>query len=270
MASEQDFGLRLRFAGSSVEKEGLDLYDGATSFYGFAKALQVVAHAYLNDEITTRATALRGASFAFGSPRRGSVRFDITARFTRSPKTAPLNADTFYDFTRVALARATGNLDAAAQTSFVDRKLTADEPFFDELAEKIEGSLQQAHRAIDRGKMVIALERPRSTLLVFDKETSAWVNTRDEDPKVREFTGNVTRYNTQTGNGRAFIKEVGRIIPVRKSDHFNQRSRGWLTWSLHGDNTSTPKDLVFVGRKIESARGDTKRLILDNCRKLEN
>lgn len=262
---DQNFALKLRFEGEKTAINGLDLYDGSASFHGFAKAIQIVTHAYLNDEIVGRATALKGADLCFGAPRRGSVLFDLVARFRRRPKSAPLNADTFYDFTKVALARATGDLNASASTSFVANILRSDEPFFDELAENIEGSLQQAHRSIDREDVIVTLERPRSTLIMFDKKTSAWVNTRDEDPDVEEFKGNMTRFNTHTGNGRAYIKSVKRIIPVRKSDAFNEQNKGWLTWSLHGDNISIDKDLVFKGRKIASARGEIKRIVLDDC-----
>lgn len=262
---DQQFGLKLRFKGQDEEVNALDLYDGSASFHGFAKALQIVAHAYLNDEITTRATALKGGSLSFGAPRRGSVLFDIVARFNRKPKTAPLNADTFYDFTKVALSRATGDLEASANTSFVERKLAADEPFFDELGETLEGSLQQAHRSIDNEGVVVVLERPRTPLLMFDKTTSAWVNTRDENPDAQEFRGNMTRFNTQTGNGRAFIRSVRRIIPIRKADNFKDANKAWMTWSLHGSHLSIDKDLIFAGRKIVSATGETKRILLDDC-----
>lgn len=267
---DREFGLKLRFKGRQSDVERLDLYDGSDSFHGFARALALVVHAYLNDDVTGRATALKGASLCFGAPRRGSVLFDLMARFTRSPKTAPVNADTFYDFTRVALARATGDLDASAQSSYVQRKLLADEPFFDELAEALEGSLQHAHRSIDNEDVIVCLERPRSQLILFDKSTSAWVNTRDVNPTIQEFRGNMTRFNTQTGNGRAFIQSIKRIVPVRKSDSFIDGSKGWLTWSLHGSNVLGDKELVFSGRKIVSATGETKRIILDNCWKAQS
>ncbi|MDR3544077.1 MAG: hypothetical protein P4L69_24440 [Desulfosporosinus sp.] len=267
MDLEQSFALKLRFKGGNVDEAGLDLYDGSASFHGFARALQLTTHAFLNDETVMRATALKGANLSFSAPRQGSVLFDLKALFKRKPKSAPLNADTYYDFTRVALERATGNLQATANSNFVQQKLAADEPFFDELSEKLEGSLQQAHRSIDNEGVFVSLERPRSTLLVFDQKTSSWVNTRDENPTTIEFVGNMTRLNTRTGNGRAYINSLKKIVPIKKSENFNTGNKGWLTWSLHGDNLSTDKDLIFTGRKIESASGETKRIIIDDCKK---
>lgn len=265
---DQSFRLKLRFKGGDTNSHGLSLYDGSTSFHGFARALQITTHAFLADEAVSRATALKCGTLYFEAPRQGSVLFDIFARFRNTPKTAPLNSDTFYDFTRVALERATGNLAVEPQTAYVSRKLQKDEPFFDALAEKLEGSLQEAHRSIDNENVIVSLERPRSTLVIFDADTSSWVHTRDEDPNTKDYTGNMTRFNTKTGNGRAYVSEVGKIVPVHKSDDFNESNKPWLTWSLHGDNVSTAKELKFRGRKIESASGITKRIVLDDCWKL--
>lgn len=263
----REFSFKLRFQGGATDTVGLDLYDGSASFHGFARALQITTHAFLNDDVVTRATALKGASLAFGPPTKGSIIFDIAARFDREPKAAPLEAETFYDFTRVAFARATGDLEAAAETSYVESRLATDESSFDALAETLEGSLQQAHRSVDNEAITVSLESPNSSLVLFDKNTSAWVNTRDEDPTARDYTGNMTRFNTQTGNGRAYVRDIRKIVPVRKSDRFKDPSKKWLTWSLHGSNISTAKDLILVGRKIESATGETKRILLDDCRK---
>lgn len=262
---DQTFALKLCFKSDRIDKVGLSLYDGSQSFHGFAKALQLTTHAFLNDETVMRATALRGAELTFSSPRRGSILFDIKAKFTRKPKTAPLNADTYYDFTRVALERATGNLEAEAATKYVQQKLEQDEPFFDELSEKLEGSLQHAHRSIDVEGAIVSLDRPRSSLITFDQATSSWVHSREIDQTSREFKGNMTRFNTKTGNGRAYIRELNKIMPVRKSESFNEANKRFLTWSLHGDNVSTDKDLIFTGKMVKSSSGEPKRIILDDC-----
>lgn len=148
------------------------------------------------------------------------------------------------------------------------QKRAAEETFFDELAETLEGSLQRAHRAIDYGVKTITIERPRAELVTFNSATSEWVNTRDENPDVEEFFGNVTRYNSISGNGRAYIRELKKVIPFRPGREFPESQRGWLTWSLHGNTVATSKELKFVGSRIDSARGDPKRLILSNCDKV--
>ena len=140
-----------------------------------------------------------------------------------------------------------------------------DETFFDQLAETLEGSLQRAHRSIDNGVRTITLERPRSELVTFDSSTSLWVNTRDENPAVEVLTGSITRYNSITGNGRAYVRELERVIPFRPGPDFPENKRGLLTWSLHGNTIASSKELRFWASQIESAKGDPKRLILSDC-----
>ncbi|WP_152522658.1 DUF7946 domain-containing protein [Sphingobium ummariense] len=264
MSEVNKFGLKLRFSGPTVEKHGLDLYDGATSFYGFAQALQIATHAYMTGEIVSRATAMKGAEMYFGAPRHGSVLIDIVTVMEQYPATTGVAGAAFYDFMKTAFSKAAGYLKTKPETPAV-QKLAIDETFFDQLSETLEGSLQRAHRAIDYGVQQVTLERPRSELVLFDRTTSEWVNTRDENPNVEEFTGNITRYNSISGNGRAFVRELKRVLPFRPGVNFPDNKRGLLTWSLHGNTVSGEKELRFWASKIESAKGDPKRLILADC-----
>lgn len=265
MSEKAKHALKLRFSGEHVEKHGVDLYDGTTSLWGFAQTLQIAVHAYMTGEVVSRATALKGAEMYFGAPRRGSVIVDIVTIIETYPATAGLAGAAFYDFIKFALSKAVGKFDAKPQTPAVGKRLLEDETFFDLLAETLEGSLQRAHRAIDHDVEKITLERPRSELLTFDESTSLWVNTREEDTTVREYTGNITRFNSISRNGRAYIRELGKVFPFRPSPQFPDAKRGFLTWSLHGDNVATSKDLKFWASRIDSAKGDPKRLILNDC-----
>jgi hypothetical protein len=259
-----DFGIKLRFEGGDADDHLLELYDGTSSLHGFAQALQITTHAYLHGQVYSKATALKGATLYLKAARPGSLVTDLIAKIEKYPPTVSVSAGSFYDFMRLTFARATGNLDAKAETAYVQRLLENDEPFFDDLSETLEGSLQRAHRAIEKGGVDrVILERPRGEELgVFNKETCLWVNTREEKPDVFELTGNVTRYNSVTGNGRAYVNEVGRIVPFRLSEDFSFGKRGRLTWSLHGSAINVSHQLDIQARKVESSHGDVKRLIL--------
>jgi hypothetical protein len=264
----QDFGLKLRFDEPKGSSPGIGFYDAATSLQGFAQALQIILRAYYCDEVVDRAMPLKRAALKMGSPRRGSVVVGLDVHFTDAPADAPSGADVFYDFVRYSLAKATGQTEIGALTPFVSRRADDQELIFDQLAEVIEGSLQRAHRSINHDVPRITLERPRSALIEFNKQTSEWVNTREENPEIKRFTGNITRYNSKTGNARAYIQQLGKIIPIRQADNFSHSKRGLLTWSLHGDTMSTNKELEFFGRQIESAREEPKRLILTDVNQL--
>ncbi|MFG1342103.1 DUF7946 domain-containing protein [Xanthobacter autotrophicus] len=265
MAQRNSFALKLRYCGETVNEKGLDLYDGATSFQGFSQALQIVVHAYLRNEVVSRATALKGAEIFFSSPRNGSVLFDIIAIIEAYPATVAVGAAPFYDFIKLSFSKAIGLVNVAPETSYVSKLNTKDEPFFDAIAEQIEGPLQRGHRCLDSGVTSITLERPRSPLVTFNSASRDWVNTRDENPDAIPFTGNMTRYNSITGNGRAYIQQLKRIVPIRPAQEFPFNKKGYLTWSLHGSNVDTSKELVFRARRIESARGEVKRLVLLDC-----
>ena len=260
------YPLKLIFEGKDAQ-QGLPLYDGSVSFAGFGQALQMAINAYRTGKPSAWATSLKGAKVVFGSPRKGSVIFDLEARFETPCRDAPSSKEAFYDFLRVAFRRATGSLDEEGQTSYVQKTLVKDETLFDDLADRMEGALQRAHRVIDNDLVTVSLARPRSSLVTFNRVTSAWVNTRDEEPHVKRYTGHMTRYNTKTGNGRAYINEVGKIIPIRQSDKFPNKDL--LTWSLHGDNIDVDKKLEFFGKGVMSAKNDMKRIMLSNCSQIK-
>lgn len=268
MAKIHEFGLKLRFSGGDADEHRLELYDGTNSFHGFAQALQIATHAYLNREVVSRATALKGATFYLKAPRQGSVLLDIIAVIEKYPATVAVAAPIFYDFIKYSFSKATGRLNVEPETPYVSRLSTDDEPFFDDLAETLEGSLQRGHRAIDEGIPKITLERPRSPLLEFDSGTSAWVNTREGNDDVEEMQANITRYNSVTGNGRAYVNELKRIVPFRSGQDFPALKAGYLTWSLHGNATAVPQQLKLFATKIRSANGEVKRLILSDTTRL--
>lgn len=263
LSEPKKFSLKLRFQGEVADQKGVDLYDGSTSLNGFAQALQIATHAFMSNEIVSRATAMKKAQMYMGAPRRGSLVIGLVAVIETYPVTAALTGAAFYEFIKYSLSKAVGYVTKEPEEPSIRKiSLSADETFFDQLAETLEGSLQRAHRAIDHGVPSIQLERPRAPLLIFDQTTSEWVNTRDEDPEVVELTGNITRYNSISGNGRAYVRELKKVLPFRKSSSFPDHKRGLLTWSLHGDNVAGAKDLKFWASKIESANGAPKRLIL--------
>lgn len=259
----QEFALKLRFAGGDADDGRLELYDGTTSLYGFSQALQIAMHAYLHHEVVSRATAMKGVTAYVKSPRSGSVIFDIIATIEQYPVTTTISAAVFYDFLKYTFSKAAGYLNTAPETNYVSKMSTDDEPFFDQLAETLEGSLQRGHRSIDGGTVKsITLERPRSELVRFDQSSSAWINTRDEAPIIEDIDGNVTRYNSITGNGRAYINDLMTIVPFRLSPDFPGSKRWQLSWSLHGNTAALPKALRFKARKVRSSRNDVKRLVL--------
>lgn len=279
MAALAEHRIRIRYTGGLANTSSLPAYDGATSIDGITRAISIATHAYMTGEVVSRATALRGASMLLKPARQGSFIFDIVALLEAYPATSSaaiaISAAPFYDFLKVAFRRATGLLDAEPETAHLRKIYDRKEPpalmkppaDLDELAETLEGSLQAAHRPIGPEGTIQKIEigSPRQNLINFDNETKDWVNTRDHADKLTVYQGNVTRYNALSRNGRAFIDQLERVLPVRPDGDFPAGDLAFLTWSLHGSNIGARNKLLLRARTVTSASGKVKRLLLADC-----
>ncbi len=271
--------IRVSYQGGLADDHSLPGYDGATSIDGISRAIHITTHAYMTGEVVSRATALRNASIIIKPARQGSFLFELIVLMEANPVTTGaavgLTAAPFYDFLKVAFKRATGLLDAEPETPHLRNLYERREPpplqrppaDLDDLAEKLEGSLQAVHRPIGPEGTIDRIEigRPRESLVSFDAATKDWVNTRDEAPGLTVYQGNMTRYNALSRNGRAFIDQLERVVPVRPDGDFPAGDLGNLTWSLHGSNTGSRNKLLMRVRPVTSASGQVKRLLLSDC-----
>lgn len=153
------------------------------------------------------------------------------------------------------------------KTATVRAHLERDEPFFDELADILEGPLAEGHRTIKMSGGTVSLDRPRSTLVTFNKETLDWVTTRELDDAVEARLGNVTRYNLLSKNGRFYDQKLGRVVPFKPHESLGVSSQRLLSRSLDDANHRLPGLLEFSVQPMLSARGVIKRYILMACTK---
>ena len=56
-----EFKLKFRYEHGSADQSRLDLYDGAVSLNGIARAMTIATHALINREVRTRADRADGA-----------------------------------------------------------------------------------------------------------------------------------------------------------------------------------------------------------------
>lgn len=273
--------IRISYTGGLADQNALPGYDGITSMDGITRAMHIVTHAYMTGEVTSRATALKGASILLKPARQGSFIYDLLILIEANPATtglaAAFGAPMFYDFVKTAFKRATGSLDAEPETTSLRNLYERKDPpplkrppaDLDELSEILEGSLQDAHRPIGAEGTIgkISIGAPRTELVVFDDATKDWVNTRDEAVGLETLRGNVTRYNAMSRNARVYIDQLDRIVPMRPSAEFMTGNLAFLTWSLHGSNIGTENKLDMLVRRVTSASGKVKRLLLTECQR---
>ena len=101
-----------------------------------------------------------------------------------------------------------------------------------------------------------------------DPETKEYVEASIPADDWEMMDGHVTRFNSITGNGRAYKNELERTIPFKLADDFPTMKRGLITWSLHGSNIHTAKNLRFDTKSISSSGGVIKRLIVQDCNQI--
>ena len=184
MPSIAEHRIKIRYTGGLTDQSTLPGYDGVTSMDGITRALHLIIHAYMTGEVVSRATALRGASILLKPARPGSFVFDLLVVIEAYPATtgiaAALGAPMLYDFIKTALRRATGHIEAEPETTSLQRVYARREPplrrppaDLDELAEALEGSLQDAHRPIGPEGIIrrITVGTPRQELVTLDEGT---------------------------------------------------------------------------------------------------
>lgn len=269
---------KIRYEGGIADKHVLPGYDGVTSIDGITRAFHIALNAYMTGEAKGRATVLNNAKIYIKPPAKGSFIFELICLIEAYPATSAvissIAAPAIYDYLKTAFNRATGKQDSEPENVTVAKIYNAKTPptgkvppeDLDVIAEILEGSLQDAHRVIgDGGVTRITISSPRTDLIEFNTDTKQWVNTQDEAATSETFHGNVTRYNALSRNGRAYIEELGRIVPFRPDGDFPAGEFPKLTWSLHGSNTGAAKRLALSARRVTSASGKVKRLLLSDC-----
>jgi len=262
------FGLRLRFSGGYADQNMLDAYDGSKSLAGVARALQITTQAYVNKDFSKVATKLKNAEIYIKPAHQGSFIVDFITHISAKASGVLINAPTYYDFIGFAFNQAVGNTKGEPKTRYVQSLIGPDKPTFDHLSEVLEGSLQEAHRSISEQTVSqITLERPRGEkIAVFNQQTAEWVYTRDLGKNPEYLIGNVTRYNSESPNGRAYIDHLDKIIPFKRHDDFKAANKQNLTWSLHEHDRIKQGKLEFEARRVISASGHVKRLIVYDCK----
>jgi hypothetical protein len=279
VAALAEHRIKIKYTGGLADQNSLPAYDGTTSIDGIVRAISIATHAYMTGEVVSRATALRNASLILKPARQGSFVFEVIALLEAYPATSAaalaLGSAPFYDFLKTAFRRATGSIDAEPETAHLKKLYQRRDPpalqkrpaDLDDLAETLEGSLQAAHRPIgpEGTIQLIEIGSPRQELITFDNETKDWVNTRDEAQVLTVYQGNVTRYNSISRNGRAFVDQLGRVVPIRPDGDYPAADLAHLTWSLHGSNIGGRNKLRIRARTVTSASGKVKRLLLADC-----
>lgn len=254
--------------GLNADEGKLDLYDSSETLNGFARSVNIVASAFVNDNlIKERQGNNNGFTSEFTGAKRGCFELSFLIEFGGKAVLEHGHSvilDRFWDYFSVAFNMAVG-LDYTPKTKFVE-KIFVEKPYiFDQLAEQIEGPLVNAHRTIKTSEaQIIRVNRPRvGDKVVFNRDTYQYISETTRSIDVESWVGNVTKYNLLTGYGRFFIDEEDQTVPFLIKDF------GGLRISSHQAAASSmqeaSKDItsgkrIFSGYAIRDLRRRIKRV----------
>ena len=266
-SNEKELSAIVRVEGGLADEGLLDMYDAANMIHGLARALNIVAHSFANEqEIRSRANSATGIQTLIHSSRKGCFEEQIDVRFSAAVA-APLGptvvVNNFWDYLAFSWSAAVGKAYEPRSSNLKKIVSTADY-FESEMADALESAMFDVHKPIlhDR-KAKIFLERPRvGDVLQLNRHTLDFVTTREEKTRKFHLVGNVTRYNVLSDFGRLYSDEEKRVISFRLMNANEAEMRELIVNSMRKHVLGLPDKLRFVVSEVISSTGQVKRYLV--------
>lgn len=265
--NEKEISLILRLEGGIADEGLLDVYDAANTIYGLARAVNLVSHAFANEEeVRKKNQNAHGAKAFVHSSKKGcfeeqiDIRFDekITKKIGHS-----VMANVFWDYITWTWSHSVGQ-QYEPETFQVKKIASKNDLFIYEISDALESPMQLMHRAVARDSNVtVFLSRPRvGDALKFGQDTLDYVSTREEQTETEYIIGNITRVNVLSHFGRLFSDEEGRVVSFELAHPDDTRVRGLSLKSMQEHNEGNAGKMYLKVSKIVSAQGVVKRYIV--------
>lgn len=236
----KEFKLKFIYKNGDADDGKLNLYDGAKSLEGIARAMNITIHAFINEEVRLRAESATGATLYLRAPQRGSFIYEASIFIAGAASSGMA-----YDFIKYTFNEAIGIILDEPESRSLQRKI---EPTFGELPAVLESALVDVHRPINRNpEMTLTVARPRGKeLITFDSNTAKVLQpVRINIPDY--IIGHVTKYNSISGWGRIYDMAEERVISFHLHQNSTEVERALITWSLHQNNIGEDGKLYMRG-----------------------
>ena len=264
---------RIEVEGGTADKGLLDIHDAAHMTLGLARAVNIIAHGFANDdESRTRAKTATGSQTFISAAKKGCFEEEIEVHFfpdTVAKIGASVIVKSFWDYWEFCWSHAVGRTYEAT-TPFVTRRSDLDTGVIFELGDALETPMQELHAPITRDEsMTISLVRQRiGTVLTLNRETHDYVFVREKESKKLNVSANVTKFNMLSGFGRFYSDVDGRVMSFELVDRNDQELQSLMINSMREriDGKGDGKLVMVVARTV-SAKGVPKKYTVHSARK---
>jgi hypothetical protein len=256
---EKEISAIMRVEGGIADEGLIDIYDASTMLYGLARSLNIVGHAFANDEeVRSRANNARGVQTLINSSRKGCFEEQIDIRFSNNVATRmgqSVIGNNFWDYLQYSFHAAVGTTYEAT-TSHLRKIISKDAEYQYIIGDALESALLDLHKPVSRGPDVkIIFSRPRVG------DIFEYVSLREEKTQKFTLTGNVTRYNVLSDFGRLYSDEQKRVISFKLA---NPNDAGMVVQSMQDHVKGDSGKLYFTVTEVINSQGEVKRYIVHN------
>ncbi|MCO4199403.1 hypothetical protein M2R28_06830 [Aeromonas hydrophila] len=263
----KDISIIIRIEGGIADDGMLDVYDAADTISGIARSINIIAHAFGNDEkIRKQGQAAHGSHTYIHSSKKGCFEERIDVRFDEkicSKIGGSIISNAFWDYLSWTWSYTLGE-ERQPTTPYVRKIAEKKDLFVDEVANVLESPIHDMHKSISRDNNVkVYINRPKvGDILTLNTETLDYVTTREERAEQEYIIGNITRTSVTSHFGRLFSDEENRILSFEFANQDDRRAKDLALRSMREYNQGLDGKFHLKVSKILNARGTVKRYIV--------
>lgn len=264
-----DVPFRATFRGGYADDHLLPAYDGYNALAGLSLSLSMVTN-YVETGVIRHRGAFPGRlAVKTGPIEEGSVSSALIVALPAAVLIggALIQGDevkrVLYDIFKRTIDRNLG-LPVEPETDTLRRLENTHGGDLEALVAAIEPSVRQSHSVIGEGVQTLNVYGGRNRVTQYNVETKAYVEGAIEDNRARDDEFSVSSFNVNTGYGRVFDADVGRVVPFKVNRGALDSTKAVLSWGLNEYANGTGRKVLIRYTVLNALDGTPKRYyILD-------
>jgi hypothetical protein len=263
-----EISFHIRIDGGDADEGRVNLYDAGHTITGLARCVNLVAHAFANEEdVRTKSDNPTDVKSYLHASKKGCFEERVDVEFgsrviKKMGKTViPRN---FWDYLLWSWSASVGK-SYEPTTSYVRKLDNSELPFADEIADALQSPMNEFHRVIATSpESTISLSRLRDEdAITFDLESLQYLKATRLTPPTYAY-GNVTKYNILSGNGRYFDDQRRSVLSFHLVDNDKKpNDQAIAVRSMEHRVRGDEGKVRFRGRHLLTERGTIKRFLVD-------